>query len=702
VRVIDFGLARPTGATTGGDDTIALSPTTPLRLTTVGALFGTPLYMAPEQHERRALDARVDQFAFCVALYEGLYGRPPFPTDSLPVLVHAVTTGKVIQPEPRPEIPARVVAALLKGLRADPDDRFPVIDALLDELQPPPRRRRGVVIASMALGAIAAAISTVIVLRVSDETQVRDPCEGGRARLAGVWDGDVKQRINGAFVASHRTHARETVERVDGLLDTYADAWVERRRHVCEATKLRHEQSDAAFDVRMDCLGKQLDELQALSGLFARADVSTVDNAVVAVRSLQPPQFCVQLAPGEAQPPTPAQRPVVEALARRLAEVRANMYAHNHEAAATKASAVLDVAKQLGYLPIDAEARYWLALAQSGASKPAEAERTLRDALDVAARAKEDVLIARMWTTLIYVVGHQLARTADALALEPVAKVAVQRADDEPTLLAELAYQVASVHLLKGDYKPAAERLEQAVKLRAQIGGEDQPEVAMMMNALGGAYLRTGNIFAAKTAFDKALAILDKSLGPSHPDTALTLANVGALSQAMGMFDEATKSHRRALALLEEVKGPDALDVGLTVYSLGVDMNGREDYKAAIPFYERALHIFEKVSPDHPYVGLSLVGLADCREEVGDAATAVPEAERGLALVEKQAGDPGQLALARYVLAKALWSANRDKPRALVLGADARKGFAAGGLALLNGRVAVDSWFKKIGQKPPD
>jgi len=189
------------------------------------------------------------------------------------------------------------------------------------------------------------------------------------------------------------------------------------------------------------------------------------------------------------------------------------------------------------------------------------------------------------------------------------------------------------------------------------------------------------------------LEIRESALGKEHPEYAYSLHNLALLYQAMGNFDEATSLYQRALKILEEVH-PETTEVGLTLYNLGVSANGREDYKGAIPYYERALAMFEKISPDHPQIGLTLVGLADCREEVGDAPRAIPEAERGLALVEK-GSDKIQLAYAKYALAKALWSANRDRPRARALGLEARKGFAAGGMLAFNGLVAVDNWLKK-------
>ncbi|HET6584152.1 MAG TPA: serine/threonine-protein kinase, partial [Nannocystaceae bacterium] len=163
VKVVDFGLARAVTSTTASDDDPPRSvdiddPANATSITSSGALAGTPGYMAPEQFESAVIDARADQFAFCVGLWEALYGEPPFPRDSFAALVVAVQAGKVRSPSPSTKVPARIERALRRGLSPRPDDRFVDMAALVHALQSEPlRRARGIALASVALVATAAA-----------------------------------------------------------------------------------------------------------------------------------------------------------------------------------------------------------------------------------------------------------------------------------------------------------------------------------------------------------------------------------------------------------------------------------------------------------------------------------------------------------------------------------------------------------------
>jgi predicted Ser/Thr protein kinase len=100
-RVADFGLAR-------------IGEAKPL--TRTGAVMGTPGYMAPEQQFGADVDARADQYSYCVALREALGGRPL--DDARWAMV-----------------PKAARSAITRGLAYDPDERFRTMTELLAELR---------------------------------------------------------------------------------------------------------------------------------------------------------------------------------------------------------------------------------------------------------------------------------------------------------------------------------------------------------------------------------------------------------------------------------------------------------------------------------------------------------------------------------------------------------------------------------------
>src|SRR5579871_271549 len=191
VRVMDFGLAADVAELDVDDAAIdtgrpGLELTThTLALTRTGTLVGTPLYMAPEQFQRRKTSARTDQFSFCVALYEALYGERPFPSSSFSTLVDAVTTGRVREPPRKARIPTFVRRVLLRGLAVDPDKRYPSMSDLLKDLRQDPQRHRR----NVALGAALAALVVLGAVGVQRAaTRGQRMCRGAADRLAGVWE----------------------------------------------------------------------------------------------------------------------------------------------------------------------------------------------------------------------------------------------------------------------------------------------------------------------------------------------------------------------------------------------------------------------------------------------------------------------------------------------------------------------------------
>jgi eukaryotic-like serine/threonine-protein kinase len=81
VKLLDFGLARPSMGSVAGSDS---------DLTLPGVIMGTPRYMAPELIEGRVADARSDLFVLGIVLYEMLAGTPPFRGDSIADIARAI------------------------------------------------------------------------------------------------------------------------------------------------------------------------------------------------------------------------------------------------------------------------------------------------------------------------------------------------------------------------------------------------------------------------------------------------------------------------------------------------------------------------------------------------------------------------------------------------------------------------------------
>jgi Tol biopolymer transport system component len=133
VKVLDFGLAKPTGAGPTVSSTIDSVLTTE-----EGRLLGTPTYMAPEQARGKPIDKRVDVWAFGCVLHECLAGRRAFEGETMGDVLAAVLEKEPDRSRLPPSAPERLRELLQRCLRKDPRSRLrDVGDAriLLEELR---------------------------------------------------------------------------------------------------------------------------------------------------------------------------------------------------------------------------------------------------------------------------------------------------------------------------------------------------------------------------------------------------------------------------------------------------------------------------------------------------------------------------------------------------------------------------------------
>jgi serine/threonine protein kinase len=156
VRVVDFGLARKEGDVPLPAQS-AMLPGLHRSLTRTGAVIGTPAYMAPEQLAGAGADARSDQFAFSVALFEALWDARPFASERIDVVTGNVTRGGVRVPSGR-RVPNRLSRAIRRGLSEVSAERFPSMVAMLEELARGARSPRGRASTLLAVGFASVAV----------------------------------------------------------------------------------------------------------------------------------------------------------------------------------------------------------------------------------------------------------------------------------------------------------------------------------------------------------------------------------------------------------------------------------------------------------------------------------------------------------------------------------------------------------------
>jgi serine/threonine-protein kinase len=125
-KVLDFGVSKLV------DDREAVA------LTGTQAMLGTVTYMSPEQARgARGVDARSDQYAIGLILYEMVTGARAHPGESALEILHHIANGVFVPPRTvRPDLPVAVESVLLRCLAAQPHDRYPSLRALGQALLP--------------------------------------------------------------------------------------------------------------------------------------------------------------------------------------------------------------------------------------------------------------------------------------------------------------------------------------------------------------------------------------------------------------------------------------------------------------------------------------------------------------------------------------------------------------------------------------
>ncbi|MBI2808336.1 MAG: serine/threonine protein kinase [Planctomycetes bacterium] len=123
VKVADFGLSR------------CFAEEAQQSITQSQVSMGTPLYMSPEQVERKTVDTRTDIYSFGVTCYHMFAGTPPFRGNSpIEVAYQHVHKEPVPLEEVRPDLPVELCAIIRRMMAKKPEDRYQTAREILGDI----------------------------------------------------------------------------------------------------------------------------------------------------------------------------------------------------------------------------------------------------------------------------------------------------------------------------------------------------------------------------------------------------------------------------------------------------------------------------------------------------------------------------------------------------------------------------------------
>lgn len=566
-RVLDFGLARATGAEVDlfeeeEDPALAaptaarLGPIRPLEtpITQVNGLLGTPAYMAPEQHTTSRSDARSDQYSYCAVLFEALYGERAFPQRELRDLADAKNK-RALPTVGNTKVPPWIQSAILRGLEPDPARRFASMEDLLRALQRDPVRRVRRALAVALPVMLAAGFLGVSRYQRATQEQV---CQDHSADIDPVWGDGVKAEVKDTLLRQQTPLAREVWNGVSRDLDTYIQRWTELRTKTCLGATLDHSVSvDDAARIN-HCLDQRLRSAEGLVRGLRRMDEDHIRGAVRAVGSLPTVQSCGRPARQVERPSLPFSAQAGLEVSAKLAESRSLGSVGDYERAGQLAHEAVLIAKESGDFALVADALRHEALDQAWLGHVDNATQLLHQSRVAGERAGDPESALRSMVVSIYHVG---VRLNDAVAAEQLVDLTRARLAAEGALIprgvaVDFEINVCWLREHQGEIDRAIHHCARAREMAQEIFGPDSLAVVDILNTLGVLAERNGDFVGAYEIFTELATRSAELQGANHPNTLIARANSGVEARWVGKTKQGLEEVSAALNGLTELMGP--------------------------------------------------------------------------------------------------------------------------------------------------
>ena len=696
-KVIDFGLVGSAGEVIPSTPEELTSNSVPFSsLTQEGAFIGTPAYMAPEHLKKGAIDSRTDQFAFCVTLFEAVYGQRPFPGRTYEEIRQKLVDGHLEVPDRPPGVPRSVEGLLRRGLSTDPDERFASMRELMVALERategPPWHRNKILWAAVAVVVVAGAL-----------VAPREPlCPTPQEAFADFWASSAKVDIREAFISTGLGYAEDTWDRVVPRLDAFVSSWRSMHVESCEATLVRHDQTEHVHSLRKVCLQQKKEQFRSVVQRLRSATPNVVDRAAELVSGFSLDR-CQDATALLAVPP-----PESPAVSESVAKVRSAVIqlGVQYEVAAydeglTSSEVVVRDAEATGYPAVIAEALYWRGVFLHRTHDYAESVAVLERAYGIALEANHLDLAADASRELTWVAGYFLAKPELGFQWSITARGLARLRDAGGPREAHSLGRLGKLEAFMGRSRAAQTHLLAAETMYRRHLGDAHPKLGAVVMDLGTSFFGEGRYEDALVHYRRALEIHRATYGPRHIRVARAHQNVGIALINLQLWAEAEQSLELAREIYARSGKGATYEEGMLFHNLGQLAKRLGRTSVAIARYSRSLKVLrETLGTDHPRTSPPLRGLGDVTLAEGDVAGAIEYLEQALRVASGEGHDPGYRANAEFSLARALDQANK-KRRARRLAVSALDRYRKRGLSEDADRVR--GWLVEHGYKkaPP-
>ncbi len=585
IKILDFGIAKVITEETENSS----------QLTRTGEVFGSPLYMSPEQCRGKSLDARSDIYSLGCVMFRTLTGQPAFfGQDLVECLYKHVNEPAPSLNEVAPEanIPADLEAIVLKSLNKDPLARYQSMGELRE-----------------ALGTVAGVTGTGTGLYPGQSTMTVPTAFQEVSYASLPIDGTATG--TGAPISQSSIGALESTDPEPGALPAesgMSQTAPPRAISTADSTILPRASSSAT-----DSIFKDKKTVVALAVLLLLVVVVPLtsnmfkkgEDQSTGTPTATDDASAIQVPPKSADP-----------YANKLEEGIYEYELGDYDEAQDILNNAIRVGQQEG-APKDkiAEALHYMVNACIGAGEPTEAEAFVRE-------------------------------------LEHEAKVDGKGGPPTSVLQAK-AYQDRAALLMTSntdkDDDQARKLLNASLKYLSTQKGVGT-ETMRACSRLGLLEVRDGNLDAAQTRMKQAVAIAETDPSVRQLDVALRLDQLADAYVLLGgharsgggkFFTEAENLYYRAMQLrITNLKSRTHPALAQSFQRIGIMFFIRDDYDKALTEFEKALDIRQKQNKPFQIASVQR-NIAFCYAEMGDIARADATFKQSIATAKKSDSDIG-------------------------------------------------------------